>query len=101
MGHIKKLLESIAEIEFEELKAEVAELTDMNEHTEAVLAIARYFNMPQFKFFADIKEIQDSPMYQGLTMEQTTERLNKTHEMFDELKNIIGEEKAKELYSCL
>ena len=96
-----KLAEDISDIEFEELKAEVMEDTDNNEHTAAVIAIANYYNMPQLDFFLEIKKIQDDPMYQGLTVDQVKERLDKTHEMFDELKDIIGEEKAMELYSCL
>lgn len=98
---IKKLLEDFEDIEFEELKAEVSELTDNNEHTQALMTIANYFEMPQLEYFTQIKKYQDSKDYQGLTIEQSQERLEKSHEMFDELKDKIGEEKAKELYSCL
>ena len=104
MKQIKKLLEDIADIEFEELKAEVTELTNDNFHTEAVLTIANYYDMDKYiPYFSELKAFQESPEYfgSGLTIEQAKERLDQTHKMFDELKDIIGIEKARELYSCL
>ena len=99
---IRKLLEQFEDYEFEELKAEVTEDTDANCHTEAVLAIALYYELDKYiEKFQEIKNYQDSPDYWGLTPEQAKERLDLTHEMFNELKNQIGEDKAKELYSCL
>ena len=102
---LKKLteaLDTIADMEFEELKAEVAEDTDANCHTEAVLAIANHYGLKEFiDKFQKIKNYQDSPDYMGLTMEQAHERLDMTHKMFDELEKIIGIDKARELYSCL
>lgn len=99
---IRKLLEEIEDIEFEELKAEVTELTNDNFHTEAVLAIANYYGLKEFiDKFQEIKNYQDSPDYMGLTVKQAHERLDMTHKMFDELKDKIGIEKAKQLYSCL
>lgn len=102
MEKIKKLLENIEEIEFEELKAEVGELTNDNFSTEALLTIANYYNLDEFiPYLKELKEFQESPAYQGITGEQAQERLNVQHKMFDILKNKIGKEKAKELYSCL
>jgi hypothetical protein len=99
-----KLAEDISDIEFEELKAEVTELTNDNFHTEALLTIANYYNMDKYiPYFTELKEFQESPEYfgSGLTVEQAQERLEMSHKMFDELKDKIGMEKAKELYSCL
>ena len=95
-------LNKIEDMEFEELKAEVAEDTDANYHTDAVLAIALHYGLDKYiEKFQAIKNYQDSPNYMGLTIEQSKERLDLTHEMFEELEKIIGEEKAKELYACL
>ena len=102
--NIKKLLEDLKDIEFEELKAEVSELTEDNFHTEALLTIANYYDMDKYiPYFTELKEFQESPEYlgSGLTIEQAQERLEKSHEMFDELKDKIGIQKAKELYGCL
>ena len=98
---INEILEKFTDHEFEELKAEVAEDTDANCHTEALISIASYYEMPQLDYFLQVKELQDDPMYQGLTIEQAHERLDMTHKMFDELEKMIGIDKARELYSCL
>ena len=45
---LKRLTEALNEAEdaeFEMLKQEVSNLTDENEHTQAVLAIADYYNL--------------------------------------------------------
>lgn len=102
LNKLTEALDNIADMEFEELKAEVAEDTDANCHTEAVLAIANHYDLKEFiDKFQEIKNYQDSPHYKGLTMEQAHERLDMTHKMFDELEKIIGIDKAKEVYSCL
>ena len=90
------------DFEFEELKAEVTAYTEDNYHTESVLAIANYYDLKEFiTKFQEIKDYQDSENYTGLSMEQAQERLELTHKMFDKLKTMIGEQKAKELYNCL
>lgn len=72
---LKKLTEglnAIEDMEFEELKTEVTELTNDNFHTEAVLAIANYYNMDKYiPYFSELKAFQESPKYfgSGLTME--------------------------------
>ena len=99
---IRQLLEQFEGYEFEELKAEVQECTEYNCTTEALLSIANYYNLDEFAvYFNELLEYQNSPKYQGLSGEQAAERLNVQHKMFDILKDQIGEEKAKELYSCL
>lgn len=99
---IRQLLEQFEDYEFEELKAEVQECTEYNCTTEALLSIANYYNLDEFAvYFNELLEYQNSPKYQGLTMEQAKDRLDIQHKMFDVLKNQIGVEKAKELYSCL
>lgn len=106
---IKKTLEKLTEglnkiedMEFEELKAEVSELTEFNATTEGLLRIADYYNMEEFiPYLTEFKAMQEDPNYQGLSMEQSKERLDVQHKMFDVLKKGIGEEKAKELYRCL
>ena len=102
MGIIKETLDKIADFEFEELKVEVAELTDANHHTEALLKIAEYYNLDEFiPYLKELSEYQDSEEYQGLTLEQTKERLDVMHKIFDVLKDKIGEDKANELFSSL
>lgn len=102
---LKRLTEALNEAEdaeFEMLKQEVSNLTDENEHTQAVLAIADYYNLIYYvQKFKEIKDYQDSPQYQGLTLEQSKERLDLVHKMFDELEKSLGKEKALELYRCL
>ena len=102
---LKKLteaLDNITDMEFEELKAEISELTEFNATTEGLLRIADYYNMEEFiPYLTDFKAMQEAPNYQGLTSEQANERLDVQHKMFDVLKKDIGEEKAKELYRCL
>ena len=102
---LKKLteaLDNIADMELEELKAEISELTEFNATTEGLLRIADYYNLEEFiPYLTDFKAMQEDPNYQGLSMEQSKERLDVQHKMFDILKNSIGEEKAKELYRCL
>lgn len=99
---INEILNEIDEFEFDELKNEVAELTDENAHTEALLAIVNFFNLEEFKeFLNNLKEYQDSPNYRGLTMEQAQERHAVYEKILDRLEELIGEEKLKEIYSCL
>ena len=75
---LKRLTEALNEAEdaeFEMLKQEVSNLTDENEHTQAVLVIADYYNLTYYvQKFKEIKDYQDSPQYQGLTLEQSKER---------------------------
>ena len=102
MGIIKETLDKIDEFEFETLKQEVADLTADNYHTEALLTIAEHYNLDEFiPFLRDLSAYQDSEEYQGLTLEQTKERLDVMHKIFDVLKDKIGEDKANELYSSL
>lgn len=102
LTRLTEALNELEDTEFELLKQEVEELTDDNEHTQAVLTIADHYNLTDYvQKFKAIKDYQDSPQYQGLTIEQSNERLQLTHKMFDELKQAIGEEKALELYRCL
>ena len=104
MERIKKILESMEDIEFEELKAEVSELTEDNFHTEALLTIANYYSLDEFiPFLTELKEFQESPKYlgSGLTMEQANERYEVHKKIFEILKDKIGVEKAGELRSCL
>ena len=102
MGIIKETLDKMADFEFEALKQEVTDLTEDNYHTEALLKIADYYNLEEFiPFLRDLSDYQSSPNYQGLEIEQTKERLDVMHKMFDILKDSIGYDKAKELYSCL
>ena len=105
---IKKLNEELKQLikeatkDFEQLKSEVAEDTEYNCHTEALLAIANYYNMEEYiPYLTELQEYQDSPKYFGLTPDQVEERLDIQHKMFDDLEKQIGEEQAKELYSCL
>ena len=66
---LKRLTEALNEAEdaeFEMLKQEVSNLTDENEHTQAVLVIADYYNLTYYvQKFKEIKDYQDSPQYQG------------------------------------
>ena len=102
MTLFKEALDDMADYEFETLKQEVADLTDSNYHTEALLKIADYYNLEEFiPFLRDLSDYQSSPNYQGLEIEQIKERLDVMHKMFDILKEGIGEDKANELFSSL
>lgn len=99
---IKRLLEQFDDVEFESLKTELMELTDNNEHTQALLTIAQYFNLEHFiQYFKEIKEKQEKDNYKGLTLPETRARLAMSHRMYDTLKDQIGKEKTDELYACL
>ena len=102
MRIIRETLDKIDEFEFECLKQEVADLTDSNYHTEALLKIAEYYNLDEFiPYLKELSEYQNSEDYAGLTLEQTKERLDVMHKIFDVLKDKIGEDKANELFSSL
>lgn len=102
MGIIREALDKINDLEFENLKAEVADWTENNCTTEALLEIAKYFNKTDYiPFLQDLSDYQDSPNYQGLELEQAQQRREVMHKMFDELEKEIGKDKARELYSCL
>ena len=102
MTLFKETLDQMADYEFETLKQEVADLTDSNYHTEALLTIADYYNLEEFiPFLKGLSEYQDSPDYKGLEIEQLKERIDVMHKMFDLLKEGIGEDKANELFSSL
>ena len=102
MTLFKEALDDMADFEFETLKQEVADLTEDNYHTEALLKIADYYNLEEFiPFLRDLSDYQSSPNYQGLEIEQIKERLDVMHKMFDILKEGIGEDKANELFSSL
>lgn len=99
---IKQLLEQFDEADFESLKTDLMELTDNNEHTQALLTIAQYFNLEHFiEYFKEFKAKQEKDNYKGLTMSETRERLAMSHRMYDTLKDKIGKEKTDELYCCL
>lgn len=95
---LSKLMENFEDIEFEELKAEVSELTDVNNHTEAMMLIADKYDMPQLEGFKKIKKIQDREY--GLDIGLAAERHELYKEMFNQLADKIGKEKAQELRSC-
>lgn len=99
---INKLNHSLPESydDFENLKEKVCELTNDNFHTEALLTICDYYDL-QYNELNKIKEYQDSPDYQGLDMDMADTRYKIYQDIIKTLKEKIGEDKTKELVSCL
>lgn len=95
----ESLCEQFDEIEFDIIKADVQELTDYNNHLDAVLLIAKTYlpeYVDKYQKFVDIAK-----KMQGFTTSEMKERWQLTQQMFKDLIPIMGEQNARELYSCL
>lgn len=96
---IKELSEAFDDASFEELKADIREKTEYNDHTGACIQIAAYFELEDL-----LKEFKDLRAYQmkngGYDMEQSKRKSELYHQMFEEIEKLIGHDKMLELYRC-
>lgn len=98
--NLNRIVNEALDPEFEELKEKVCELTNDNFHTEALLTICDYYDL-HYDELDKIKAYQDSPDYQGLDMDMADTRYKIYQDIIKTLKEKIGEDKTKELVSCL
>ena len=83
-----------------QLIKKVSELTDSNNHTEARILIAEYFEWKTFeKIFKHIQGIHI--LEGGMPMELCRYREQKTNEMLKSIEIVDGKEIADKLHSAL
>lgn len=96
---IKELSEAFDDASFEELKADIREKTEYNDHTGACIQIAAYFELEDL-----LKEFKNLRAYQmkngGYDMEHSKRKSELYHQMFEEIEKLIGHDKMLELYRC-
>lgn len=101
---LEEILESdnfeLDEQSFDELLKQLEELTDYNNHTEALLEVAKYFNLteyiPQFEKIIDYADRNN-----GLDFVTVQLRNSMATEMFKKIEEMIGTEYTHKLYSVL
>lgn len=91
---IRKLIEAFEDIEFEELKAELTELTSNNYHTEAMMLLADKY-APELS--SQLAKFKDG----NLSIEQAEERHKIFHELLQKLKSQFDKNHFKQIVACL